>query len=179
MRLTGFIVAALALAFVPLAAPAQSLPGKAPAATPGPARRSPWGADRPQGLATGLINALAEADDALVERFLARDSARGPSGQPPVAGSDLAAQFAAVLNAEGSVASPASLTADPAGTLNDGLAADLERIGDDRGTWRGRSGHRAPRRARGGARSGWCPTRRCRRSRGSSRRWDARGTAGR
>ena len=130
MRIAAFIVALVLLAGPAQAASVPSLTSKAPASQGAPSEvADPLGRGSPQGLATGLINALAEADDALVERFLETNAVNGGAATGSVSGLELAKQFAAVLNAEGTVASPAGLTADPTGVLNDGLAPDLEQIG--------------------------------------------------
>ena len=130
MRIAGLIVIGLVmLAGSAFAGPVPLFGGKTASPSTASQPVDPLGRGSPQGLATGLIGALAEADFSLVEQYFETDSVVSASREKAVAGTDLAKQFAAVLNAEGTIASPTSLTAEPAGTLNDGLAPDLEQIG--------------------------------------------------
>jgi len=137
----------LAALFVSLAlfaggAGAQTLPSAAPAengaATSKP-EKDPYGRETPQGMVAGLMNALAAADYDRAVRFFEIESVQGLRGWFVLSGAALAKRFQEVLDRAGNVVTPAELSTDPNGNVNDGLAQDIERFGMIR-----MSGHDAP-----------------------------------
>ena len=112
---------------------AQTLPSAAPAengaaATAKP-EKDPYGRETPQGMVVGLMNALAAADYDRAVRFFAVDSVPGLRNWYVLSGPTLARRFQEVLDRAGSVVTPAELSSDPNGNVNDGLAPDIERVG--------------------------------------------------
>lgn len=126
--MAGALIGALALAlFAAPQALAQTLPTTNSAeAAPEPAE-DPFGRSTPAGAMAGYIQAIAEQDYERAARYLdlsgvaaSRRAARGPG---------LAEDFQRVLDREGTIRPRTELSRDPAGTLVDGLEADLERVG--------------------------------------------------
>jgi MscS family membrane protein len=104
--------------------PAAPSGGDAPAA-----QRDPFGRDTPQGLVSGLIGALADADYERASHFLEADRVRDRWGRAILSGPDLARRFQEVLDRAGAVTTPAELSATPAGKLDDNLPENVERFG--------------------------------------------------
>jgi MscS family membrane protein len=109
---------------LPSAAPAES--GAASAARP---EKDAYGRETPQGMVTGLMNALAATDYERAVRFFESDSVQGVRSWNVLSGSTLARRFQEVLDRGGSVITPAELSGDSSGNVNDGLAEDVERFG--------------------------------------------------
>ncbi len=97
----------------------------APAPTP-----DPFGRDTPQGLVSGLIGALSAADYAQATRYFEVDRLSAGIGQNAVPGATLAELLQGVLDHTGSVLTAGELSDSPEGRLGDGLADDLEQIGN-------------------------------------------------
>lgn len=112
------------------AAPAK-VPAAAPAAPAAPAKpeADPFGRETPQGMVSGLMNALAAADYERAVKFFETDSVQGVRQWYVLYGPDLAKRFQQVLDRAGSVITPAELSNDPNGNVNDGLAQTQERFG--------------------------------------------------
>ncbi len=123
----------ISLALFAGGAGAQTLPSTAPAdngaATAAKPEKDPYGRETPQGLVSGLMNALAAADYDRAVRFFETDSVQGTRSWYFVSGPALAKRFQEVLDRGGSVVTPAELSGDPNGVVSDGLAEDIERIG--------------------------------------------------
>jgi MscS family membrane protein len=88
----------------------------------------PLGRDTPQGLVAGLVEALADGDHERAARFFESTTIR-TSGGRVLTGAVLVKEFQEVLDRTGQLATPGELSSAPAGQQNDGLAADLERVG--------------------------------------------------
>jgi MscS family membrane protein len=114
------------------AAPAPAASGTAapvaPPAVAAPAK-DPYGRETPQGMVSGLMNALAAADYERAVRFFEIDSVPGLRNWTMLSGLDLARQFQEVLDRAGNVTTPAELSSNENGNINDGLAPDLEQFG--------------------------------------------------
>ena len=123
----------LALLSTVSTAGAQSLTdpiGSADTAKEGAALKAdPLGRETPQGLVARLMGALGSGDYDLAQRFFETGSITPLGDQIPVQGSRLARQFHQALNRSGSVITPAELSAEPTGRIDDGLAEDLEGFG--------------------------------------------------
>jgi MscS family membrane protein len=108
-------------------------PADAPAVAPPAAvvkpEKDPFGRETPQGMVAGLMNALAAADYERAVRFFELDTVAGARGWPVLSGAGLARRFQQVLDRAGSITTPAELSNDPNGVLNDGMADDVERFG--------------------------------------------------
>ena len=115
----------------PQTAPAAA-PAATPAAAPAPAKAEPdpFGRETPQGMVTGLMNALAAADYERALQFFEIDSVPGVHPWYVLSGRELAKRFQEVLDRAGSVITPAELSNDPNGNVNDGLAQNQERFGE-------------------------------------------------
>jgi MscS family membrane protein len=115
----------------PQAAPAPA-PAAAPAeqAAPAKAEKDPYGRETPQGMVTGLMNALAAADYERAVQYFQTDSVQGVRQWYVLSGPALARRFQEVLDRAGNVTTPAELSNDPNGAVNDGLAPDTERFGE-------------------------------------------------
>jgi len=107
-------------------APAPSGNAVAPVAAP---VKDPYGRETPQGMVSGLMNALAAADYERAVRFFETDSVPGLRSWYVLSGLDLARRFQEVLDRAGSVTTPAELSTGADGNVNDGLAEDVERFG--------------------------------------------------
>ena len=107
-------------------APAGANPGSSPAAK---VEGDPFGRETPQGMVAGLMNALAAGDYERAVQFFATDSVQGVHSWDTLAGSRLARRFQEVLDRAGTVITPAELSNDPSGNVNDGLAQNVERFG--------------------------------------------------
>jgi MscS family membrane protein len=111
----------------------QAAPAPAPAekAAPAPAKpdADPFGRETPQGMVAGLMNALAAADYERAVQYFETDSVQGLRQWYALSGATLARRFQEVLDRGGSVITPAELSGDPTGNVNDGLAPDTERFG--------------------------------------------------
>lgn len=106
----------------------------APASAPAPVveaspQKDPYGRETPQGMVSGLMNALAAADYDRARHYFAVNSVPGVRSWLVMSGQELARQFQAVLDRAGTITTPAELSSDRSGNLNDGLAPDLERFG--------------------------------------------------
>ena len=107
-------------------APAGTNTGSPPAAK---IEKDPFGRETPQGMVSGLMNALAAADYERAVRFFATDSVPGVRSWYVLSGAELARRFQEMLDRAGSVITPAELSNDPRGNVNDGLPQDIERFG--------------------------------------------------
>jgi MscS family membrane protein len=107
------------------------VPAGANAASPPAAKieKDPFGRETPQGMVAGLMNALAAADYQRAANFFATDSVQGARSWDVLSGAQLARRFQEVLDRAGTVITPAELSNDPSGNVNDGLAQDVERFG--------------------------------------------------
>jgi len=101
--------------------------GGAPAATK--PEKDPFGRETPQGMVAGLMNALAAADYERALHFFATTSVQGTRSWYVLSGPGLARRFQEVLDRAGTVITPAQLSDDPSGNVNDGLAQNMERFG--------------------------------------------------
>jgi MscS family membrane protein len=118
-----------AVAQAPAAPATTPAPATAPAPAPAKAEKDPFGRETPQGMVSGLMDALASGDDERALRYFETDSVPGISKWYPLSGTDLAKRFQELLDRAGVVATPAGLSNDPSGNVNDGLAMDIERFG--------------------------------------------------
>ncbi len=142
-----FLIAAIALAFAPLAS-AQTLPAAEPvpeetATAPAP---DPFGRETPRGAVTGLLQALGDADYSRAAQYFppdqeaqaepidettqeeSLDSAELQSEMDQSA--DLARMLQVALDRGGNLLPFPVLSNDPAGKIDDGLAEDFEQIGE-------------------------------------------------
>ena len=106
--------------------PAGADPGSPPAAK---VEKDPFGRETPQGMVVGLMNSLAAADYKRAVRFFATDSVQGTRNWYVLSGPLLARRFQEVLDRAGTVVTPAELSNDPAGNVDDGLSQNIERFG--------------------------------------------------
>lgn len=113
----------------PQAAPAPA-PAEKAAPAPAPPEKDPYGRETPQGMVAGLMNALAAADYERAVQYFQTDSVQGLRQWYTLSGATLARRFQEVLDRGGSVVTPAELSSDPSGNVNDGLAPDVERFGE-------------------------------------------------
>ena len=128
-----FSVLLLLLALFAMPARSQTVPAPAgnaaaPAAAVKP-EKDPFGRETPQGMVSGLMNALAAADYARAVNFFQTDTVASARGWPVLSGAELARRFQEVLDRAGTVTTPAELSNDASGDVKDGLAPDLERFG--------------------------------------------------
>jgi MscS family membrane protein len=131
----ALILAPLLLVFLAANVLAQTPP--APAGEPAtaapnsaaPPEKDPFGRETPQGMVAGLMSALAAADYERAVRFFELEMVSGARGWTVLSGAGLAHRFQQVLDRVGSITTPAELSNDPNGALNDGLAEDVERFG--------------------------------------------------
>ncbi len=130
------ILLLLLLLLVALAAPAHAQTAPTPAgsgaaapAAPAKPEKDPFGRETPQGMVSGLMNALAAADYARAVQFFQTDNVPGVRSWSELAGAELARRFQAVLDRAGTVTTAAELSTDPNGDVKDGLAEDVERFG--------------------------------------------------
>ena len=104
-----------------------------PAATPPESaagvQKDPLGRDTPQGLVAGLISALGAGDYERAVRFFEQDKVSAGVGRSALSGADLARRFQEMLDRAGSVITPAELSGDPQGRVDDGLAENLDPFG--------------------------------------------------
>jgi MscS family membrane protein len=107
--------------------PAPAAKNEAAAAKP---EKDPFGRETPQGMVTGLMNALAAADYERAVQFFQIDSVQGVRQWFVWSGPALAKRFQEVLDRAGNVVTPAELSNDPNGNVKDGLAPDEERFGE-------------------------------------------------
>jgi len=133
-RAGAFLFALLLLTFSASGAWPQSTstPAAPAASTPAPAKTEadPFGRETPQGMVTGLMNALAAADYERAVQFFEIDAVQGVRQWYILSGAELAKRFQQVLDRAGSVVTPAELSNDAQGSINDGLAANEERFGE-------------------------------------------------
>ncbi|MFB0610681.1 mechanosensitive ion channel family protein [Aurantiacibacter poecillastricola] len=87
------------------------------------AAMDPFGRETPRSAVTALIGALAEQNYDLAGNYFAVE------GEDPLGGARLARAFQASLDTGGELVPFAELSNDADGTLQDGLAPDLERVG--------------------------------------------------
>ncbi len=80
-------------------------------------------------MVSGLMSALAAADYTRAVRYFQTDTVPGPQSWSSLSGPDLARRFQEVLDRAGNIITPAELSSDPAGNVNDGLAEDIETFG--------------------------------------------------
>ena len=80
-------------------------------------------------MVSGLMNALAAADYERAVKYFEVDQVQGLHQWYVLYGPELAKRFQQVLDRAGSVITPAELSNDPNGNVNDGLAQDQERFG--------------------------------------------------
>jgi MscS family membrane protein len=120
---------AAAPAAVPAAPAAPVVAPKAPAPVPAKPEADPFGRETPQGMVSGLMNALAAADYERALQYFETDAVQGVREWYILSGTDLAKRFQQVLDRAGSVITPAELSNDPNGNVNDGLAQNQERFG--------------------------------------------------
>lgn len=109
------------------------LPGTGDSAAPPAAaaepEKDPHGRGTPQGMVTGLMNALAAGDYGLAVRFFQTTTDPELQRWAQLAGPELARSFHQLLDRAGTVTTPAAMSNEAAGNLSDGLAEDLERFG--------------------------------------------------
>ena len=92
------------------------------------AESDPLGRNTPQGMVKGLMAALASGNYERAEKFFEKGLVYVGAGESiPLTAS--ASEFHKVLDRAGSIATPAEISANPEGDLNDGLAPNLERVG--------------------------------------------------
>jgi len=91
--------------------------------------KDPFGRETPQGMVSGLMNALAAGDRKRALNFFETESVTGTTDGYALSGEELARRFQEVLDRAGSVVTPAELSNDASGNVSDGLAQDLERFG--------------------------------------------------
>jgi MscS family membrane protein len=126
----AFLTLLLLLTFVTGAhAQIPGTPGAAPAEATTETPKDPLGRDTPQGLVAGLIRALSDGDYDRAVRFFETDTMGAGVGRLTLSGATLARRFQEVLDRAGSVITPAELSADPGGRVDDGLAEDLDPFG--------------------------------------------------
>jgi len=127
-------LAILFLALFSANAAAQTLPGatsgEPAAAAP---QKDPLGRETPQGLVSGLVSALSDADYERAVRFFETDRVRPLSGRA-VTGAALAQELQKALDQAGALMTPTELSGEPTGRGDDGLAEDMERFGTIAGT---------------------------------------------
>ncbi len=134
LRAPILLSALLLFVFTAGAAWPQTVPTPAPAGnaakpTAQP-EKDPFGRETPQGMVSGLMNALAAGDYDRAAQFFQTNSVSDGSGRSTLTGPDLAKSFQEVLDRFGTVITPAELSTDPAGNVNDGLSPDVERFGN-------------------------------------------------
>ncbi len=100
----------------------------APAAEALPSK-DPYGRETPQSMVSGLMNALAAADYERAVQYFQTDSVPGVKTWYVLSGQELARRFQEVLDRAGNVTTPAELSNNADGNVNDGLAPDVERFG--------------------------------------------------
>ncbi|WP_230531483.1 inorganic phosphate transporter family protein [Microvirga roseola] len=130
--LARILLSALVLLLLTSAAWPQGIatPGAASAANEAAAtQRDPLGRETPQGLVSGLISALADADYGRAAQFLEVEQIRDRNGRFILSGPELAKGFQEVLDRSGAITTPAELSATAAGRLDDNLAENAERFG--------------------------------------------------
>jgi MscS family membrane protein len=86
------------------------------------------GRNTPQGMVKGLMAALASGNYERAERFFEKGLVYVGAGES-ISLTASASEFHKVLDRAGSIATPAEISANPEGDLNDGLAPNLERFG--------------------------------------------------
>lgn len=129
-RVRGLGLLVLVLLAWTLTGAAQATATPAPEATQ-PAEKDelppdPLNRRTPQGLVFGLLAALAEEDYQQAAQYL--DLSEIPRTRRSIRGPELAQQLQSILDHAGWMRSPRQLSSDPAGKLDDGLAAELERF---------------------------------------------------
>jgi MscS family membrane protein len=134
-RTSTFVsVLLLLLTVFAASASAQTLPSAPPAengaANGAKTEEDPYGRETPQGMVSGLMNALAAGDYERAVKFFETDSVQGVRSWYILSGPTLAKRFQQVLDRAGRVVTPAELSTDPNGGVNDGLAEDVERFGE-------------------------------------------------
>lgn len=109
-------------------AAAQALPKPAPAepATE-PAPADLYGRDTPEGTISGFVAAIADQDFERASKYL---DLTGSAAQKRRRGSLLARQLGQLLDSGGQLLPRAVLSNAPAGNLDDGLAPELDRVGE-------------------------------------------------
>ncbi len=75
--------------------------------------KDPFGRETPQGMVSGLMNALAAADYARAVHFFETDTVPGARSWYVLSGPELARRFQEVLDRAGTVTTPAELSNDP------------------------------------------------------------------
>ncbi len=142
-RAGAFLSAFLLLTAFATSAWPQAVTAPAPVekAAPAPAQpeKDPYGRETPQGMVAGLMNALAAADYERAVQYFETDSVQGVRQWYVLSGPTLARRFQEVLDRGGNVVTPAELSSDPNGNVNDGLAPDIERFGEIKA-----DGHKVP-----------------------------------
>jgi MscS family membrane protein len=92
------------------------------------AESDPLGRNTPQGMVKGLMAAFANGDYKRAERFFEKGLVYVGAGES-VPLTTTASEFYKVLDRAGTIATPAEISPNPEGDLNDGLAPNLERFG--------------------------------------------------
>jgi MscS family membrane protein len=91
--------------------------------------KDPFGRETPQGMVAGLMNALAAGDYDRALNYFATDSVQGERSWYVLSGPMLVRRFQEVLDRAGTVVTPAELSNEADGRVNDGLAPNVERFG--------------------------------------------------
>lgn len=118
------VAAAFAIALQRPAFP--QAPPKPDSSIPRPAA-DPFGRDSPRGLVSGLVSALGAEDYARAANYL--DVSGVPPAGRPAAGAAYARRLKILLDGGGRLTAVLRVSDQAAGRLNDGLAADQERVG--------------------------------------------------
>ncbi|MEJ2377238.1 MAG: mechanosensitive ion channel [Pseudolabrys sp.] len=105
-------------------------PAKAPASAPAKPEPDPFGRETPQGMVSGLMNALAAPDYERALQYFQTDQVPGVPRWYVLSGPRLAERFQQVLDHAGDVVTPAELSSSPSGNVNDGLPQNEERFGE-------------------------------------------------
>ena len=136
LTLTWLLLAAI-FAALPYPAAAQSIPGitaaKPEAAKPAEKPKDPFGRETPEGMVTGLLNAIAAQDYDRAAKYLNTQDI--PSWRHAASGPALAATLQKLLDRAGYLYGRWQLSNDPAGKQDDGLPPNVESIGAIRTTF--------------------------------------------
>ena len=108
----------------------QTLPSANGAATPAALpEKDPYGRETPQAMVSGLMNALAAADYERAVQYFETESVPGLKAWYVLSGQELARRFQELLDRAGNVTTPAELSNNADGNVNDSLAPEMERFG--------------------------------------------------
>ncbi len=133
MIILRIILAAFLIFTLPVYSPtaeAQSLPISEPTADADDPLEDPLGRETPRSTVTGLLQALADGDyNRAANYFADPDVEVAVAKGTESAQAALARKLQLALDRGGTLKPFAALSNDPAGTLNDGLPANLEQIG--------------------------------------------------